>query len=64
VTGAAAVFLALVLAALIVAAYGSKKTPWRPVGGLMGKDKKGRTTLVIWPGGGRKKRKKKGARKK
>lgn len=63
-TGTEAVALALILAALIWAAWFSKRTKRKPIGGLMGKDKKGRTTLVIWPAGGGKKRKRKGARKK
>lgn len=56
-TGADAVVLALVLAAVIVLA---RAKPVRTaIGGLISKDRKGRTTLVIWPA-----RKKKGSRKK
>jgi len=45
---------AIVLAALIVAAY--SKPGRKAIGGVISKDRKGRTTLVIWPAG--KKRKK------
>jgi hypothetical protein len=55
------VWLALAVAALLLAAYGSKRSSRKAIGGLMGKDKKGRTTLVIWPAP--KKRKAKGRRK-
>ena len=57
-TSADAVVLALVLAAVIVLA---RAKPVRTaIGGLISKDRKGRTTLVIWPAA----RKKKGSRKK
>lgn len=39
--------LAVVLAALIVAAY--SKPGRKAIGGVTSKDRKGRTTLVIWP---------------
>lgn len=57
------VWLALAVAALLVAAWGAKPSR-KAIGGLMGKDKKGRTTLVIWAAPKKRKAKgKKGKRK-
>src|SRR3982750_639476 len=57
-TGAEAVVLALVLAVIVVLA---RSRPVRKaIGGVISKDRKGRTTPVIWPAA----RKKKGRRKK
>jgi hypothetical protein len=55
VSSVEAAVLALVLAALIVAAR--SKPVRRAVGGVISKDSKGRTTLVIWPAGKKRKRK-------
>lgn len=55
------VWLALTIAALIVTAWGAKPSR-KAIGGLMGKDKKGRITLVIWPAP--KKRKARGKKRK
>lgn len=57
-SGVEAVVLALVVAAIVVLA---RSKPTRTaIGGLISRDRKGRTTLVIWPAP----RKKKGSRKK
>lgn len=44
----AAAWLAVVLAFVVVGAMGPKRTR-KAIGGLMSKDKKGRTVLVVWP---------------
>lgn len=54
-TGADAVVLALVLAVVIVLARA--KPVRKAIGGLISKDRKGRTTLVIWPAAKKGKRK-------
>lgn len=53
-TGVAAVWVALVLAVVVVGALAPKRSR-KAIGGLMGKDKRGRTTLVIWPATGKRK---------
>lgn len=53
----ATVVLALVLAAVLVAAW--SRPVRRRVGGLISTDRKGRTTLVVWPAPGKRKRRKK-----
>ena len=47
-TPEAAVWIAIALAFVVVGALGSKGSR-KAIDGLMGKDKKGRTVLVIWP---------------
>lgn len=44
----AAVWVALIGALVVVGALG-KKPVRKAIGGLMSKDKKGRTVLVVWP---------------
>lgn len=53
-SGVDAVVLAVVLATIVVLARA--KPVRKTIGGLISKDRKGRTTLVIWPAPRKKKR--------
>ena len=55
-TTTTALVASLVIAALLVAAFA--KPTRKAISGLISTDKKGRTTLVIWPAGNKRRRKK------